>query len=73
MHLFWILLIFLAMLLMTMNCLTSTRSPNFMKHLTKIYCWFQKDVLQNLLTKILNCCEGEDSSILCHCTCQKWD
>jgi hypothetical protein len=27
---------------MTINCLTSNRSPNVIKHLTKIHCWFPK-------------------------------
>ena len=47
------------MLMMIMNCLTSTGSPNFIKHLTKIHCWFQKMFYKTSVDtpyKNTNCC-----------------
>ena len=71
MHPFEILLTSLAMLLMMiMNYPTFTGSPNFIKHLTKIHCWFQKMFYKtavSTLYKNINCCEGEASNVLCHC------
>jgi hypothetical protein len=64
------------MLIMIMNCLTSTGSPNFTRHLTNNDSLLAPKMFYKTSVdtpyKNTNCCEGEASYVLCHCICQKW-
>jgi hypothetical protein len=66
----------MAMLMMIMNCLTSTGSPNFIKLLTNNNTLLVPKMVYktsvNTPYKNIICCEGEASNVLCHCICLKW-